>query len=496
MVVYVDYLGPPEVIESVHKWLSSEWKASPLTWASSSEGVRFLGLEIYKGSSGYRMCQWGYLKELLRHHGLAEGPAARTPCPREWLIGEGEFEQIVYDESSLRAAQRITGELLWLSTKSRPDLMHTVATMSSLCLRDPILVEKIGKRALAFLYGTSQYVLMFRGEGEGPHDVKAFSDASFSPSGGRSIGCSLITYNSNPVAWRAGKQSLTSLSTAESELIEAVAATQLLAGVGSLTEEINSEVICRTLLVDNAAAVGLCTDAPGTWRTRHLRVRAGALREAVREGQLSVAHIAGALQKADLGTKAFDAVRLFDLMNQWGLVNYEDGYVAANLGINESTSNVAVNNTARTKLEMVWVSALTRVVLALACLTCPTAAKTVRPPKDKPDLEVTFPWELYGMIFLLVVTGIAVWECVKRVWSKIYPEEIESKEARRLRKLQSAVREELHGMGLAAGPTATSSSRTSSARDLRRYLPTQVTARIYRRHPHRTLQVDWTISLS
>ena len=458
VVVYVDdimYLGPPEVIESIHQWLSSEWTASPLTWASSSEGIRFLGLEIYKGPSCYRMCQWGYLKELLRHHGLAEGPAARTPCPREWLIGEGEFDQTVYDESSLRAAQRITGELLWLSTKSRPDLMHTVATMSSLCLRDPILVERIGKRALAYLYGTSQFMLMFRGEGEGPHDVKAFSDASFSPSGGRSIGCSLITYNYNPVAWRAGKQTLTSLSTAEAELIEAVAAIQLLAGVGSLTEEINDKAINRTLLVDNTAAVGLCTDSPGTWRTRHLRVRAGALREAVREGQLVVSHIAGAYQKADLGTKAFDAVRLFDLMQQWGLVKYDVEPAAPADSSEAAASSTTTSSTTRTRLEVVWVRALTRVVLALACLSQPAAAKTVRPPREKPDLEVTFPWELYGMVFLLVVAGIAMWECVKKIWSRFYPEEVESKEARRLRKLQSAVREELHGIGLSASSSST-----------------------------------------
>ena len=84
----------------------------PLTWASSADGIRFLGLEIYKVKTGYRMCQLGYIRELLRHHGLAEGPGARTPCPREWLIGEGEFEQVAHDEKSLRKAQQMTGELL------------------------------------------------------------------------------------------------------------------------------------------------------------------------------------------------------------------------------------------------------------------------------------------------------------------------------------------------------------------------------------------------
>ncbi|CAE7711468.1 GIP [Symbiodinium sp. CCMP2592] len=461
IVVYVDdilYLGEPSTISDVHAWLSAEWTSSPLTWASDMDGIRFLGLEIYKSKVGYKMCQFGYLRELLRHHDLTNGPGARTPCPREWLIGEGEVEQAVYDEVSLRKAQQMTGELLWLSTKSRPDLMHSVSSMSSLCLRDPILVERIGKRVLAYLFATSQLSLMFFGSSDEPeHSAVAYSDASFSPSGGRSIGCSLITYNGNAVAWRSGRQSLIALSTAESELIEAVAAVHLQAGISSLTSEINASEIHLLLLVDNSAAVGLCTDAPGTWRTRHLRVRAGALRELVREGVLVIRHIPGLLQKADLGTKGFDAVRLFELLELWGLVQNEDDRPRipspAAIPQAETTSKTS-NHVAG--LRVTWVHAVARLAVVLFCLTQPVAGK-----KSKPDIEVNFAWELYGMVFLLVVAGIAIWEVAKKIWGRLYPEEPESREARRLRKLQSAVRDELQGMGLGSQATWSSSSSSS-----------------------------------
>ena len=463
VVVYVDdimYLGEPSTIVDVHAWLSAEWTSSPLTWASDVDGIRFLGLEIYKNKLGYRMCQFGYLRELLRHHDLTNGPGARTPCPREWLIGESEFEQMVYDDRSLRKAQQMTGQLLWLSTKSRPDLMHSVSSMSSLCLRDPILVERIGKRVLAYLFATSQLSLMFFGSSDEPeHSVVAYSDASFSPAGGRSIGCSLITYNSNAVAWRSGRQSLIALSTAESELIEAVAAVQLQAGISSLTNEINDSKIHLLLLVDNSAAVGLCTDSPGTWRTRHLRVRAGALRELVREGILCIRHIPGVLQKADLGTKGFDAVRLFELNELWALVQHEDGrggvFIAAADQQAEASSTASKHVAG---LKVTWVHAVARLAVVLFCLTKPVAGK-----KSKPDIEVNFARELYGMVFILVVAGIAIWEVVKKIWNKLHPDESEPREARRLRKLQSAVREELHGLGLGSQvPWAPSSSSTQA----------------------------------
>ena len=71
------------------------------------------------------------------------------------------------------------------------------------------------------------------------------------------------------------------------------------------------------------------------------------------------------------------------------------------------------------------------------------------------------------MVFLLAVAGITIWEVVKKIWSTLHPEESESREARRLRTLQSAVREELHGVGLGSQTTWASSSSSSQANPMR-----------------------------
>ena len=453
IIVYVDdimYLGRPSVITSIHEWLSSDWTASSLTWASSSDGIRFLGLEVYRRRNGYFMCQLGYLTELLRHHELSSGPGARTPCPREWLLGEVTTEQTTYGEPSLRRAQRLTGELLWLSTKSRPDIMHAAASMSSLCLRDPILVERIGLRALAYLYSTLKVGLMFSCDKEGETKLTAFSDASFSPAGGRSVGSSLVTYRGNPVAWKAGRQSLISLSTAECELIEAVSASQLQLGISMLVEELNDGPPQLLLLVDNSATVSLCNDAPGTWRTRHLRVRAANLREAVREGRIEIRHIAGVYQKADLGTKCFEPARLQELMELWGLMHFDESdKERAENKLASITTPTDVANTVLAGLKKCWACALTRLTAILIFLANPAKAK-----EAQENIQVSFPWELYMTLAVFVVAGIAVWELLKRLWQRLNPEEVESREARRLRKLQAAVRDELQGMGLQGASTA------------------------------------------
>ena len=83
--------------------------------------------------------------------------------------------------------------------------------------------------------------------------------------------------------------------------------------------ELHAEPPKHVLRVDNAAAIGLAREAPGSWKTRHLRIRAAHLQDAVRLRQLRIAHIAGTYQLADLGTQAFDRNRLRLLVDLWGL---------------------------------------------------------------------------------------------------------------------------------------------------------------------------------
>ena len=54
--------------------------------------------------------------------------------------------------------------------------------------------------------------------------LQAYSDASFYPEGSKSHGNFLILLDGSPIFWRAGRQSLVTLSTAESEMTEVIEA--------------------------------------------------------------------------------------------------------------------------------------------------------------------------------------------------------------------------------------------------------------------------------
>ena len=196
--------------------------------------------------------------------------------------------------------------------------MHTVSTMSSWCLRNPSLVERIGLRALGYLKESIGLALIYSPVRTDNY-VEEFSDASFAPQGNRSVGCSLTRYLEQPVAWRAGRQALVSLSVAEAELIETINTTQMAYGISAITEELHQAPAEIVIKVDNAAAVGLSNEAGGSWKTRQLKVRAYHLREAVRLRELRIEHIPGIRQLGDFGTKAFSRPRLQELLILCGL---------------------------------------------------------------------------------------------------------------------------------------------------------------------------------
>ncbi|OLQ09932.1 Copia protein [Symbiodinium microadriaticum] len=464
--IYVDdilYMGEEAAICAVHSWLTQEWKASPLTWASTSSTIRFLGLEIGRTElGGVRVHQRGYIEELLRHHDLWKEKGHTTPCPQEWLLGETEFFEKQHTSEQLRRAQALTGELLWLSGKSRPDLLHTVATMSALCLKDAELVEKIGLRALGYLKNTIDVELYYKPEST-QHVIVGYSDASFAPQGSRSFGCSVACYLNQPISWRCGRQSLIALSVAEAELIEAINAVQMMQGLAAFTGELHDEPPRMQLRVDNSAAVGLSNESAGTWKTRHLRVRAYHLREAVRLKQLSIVHVAGVDQLGDLGTKAFHRPRLQQLLHLWGLRRGEEE--------NEVTPSTL--NSMRTGLNG-SIAILARFVVVLGWLIQGSRAAS----STSSGIEVSMPWDLYGLAVLCIIAAIAVWEAIKWFFEWISlgrkGSVEEARGARRLRRLQQVVQEEvsrydLHDQG-DAGP---STPLSSSARPTMRPSPTR-----------------------
>ena len=323
ILVHVDdllILGSRDTAESFHRWVRGKWGCSDLDKASPHRPLRFLGVDIFEvcddhGVRGYSLSQEGYIDELIRSHALEPSARAVIPLPREW-VKDLPPEETDYEESVLREAQRISGELLWVSQRSRVDVAFSIGLMSSWAVRSPSFVVRIGLRVLSYLANTKSYRLSL--VPDNTNELSLYSDASFAPYGERSISGIVILLGGRCVYWKSRRQTLMSLSTAECELIAACETVTLGQAVESLATDLYRTEVTKVLHVDNLAAITLA-EGSGSQRTRHLRVRAYFLKELIDDKKLTVVHCPGEYQRADALTKALPAPRLRTLSELLGI---------------------------------------------------------------------------------------------------------------------------------------------------------------------------------
>ncbi|CAE7537762.1 GIP, partial [Symbiodinium microadriaticum] len=235
----------------------------------------------------------------------------------EWMVLDPQGYPDTYTAEQLKAAQSVTGELAWLAQRCRPDLSYTVSIMGSLTTKDPVRVATIGRKTMSYLNATKEWKLMFR-SGSRP-ELITYTDSSYSPEGERSHSGAVVFWANCPVAWKSGRQSLVTTSSAETELLAASEGATLTYSIDAMLNDVGVEPTAREIRVDNTAAVTLASEEGGSWRTRHLKVRAAALRQRLQDGWARITHCPGEWQLADGLTKILASKRMEMLMAGWGL---------------------------------------------------------------------------------------------------------------------------------------------------------------------------------
>ena len=88
-------------------------------------------------------------------------------------------------------------------------------------------------------------------------------------------------------------------------------------------EEAAGNHYVRQLLTDSSSAMAIASEGSGSWRTRHLRVRAFNLRWRLEDQSWSTHHVPGIRMLADVGTKALSGKRMEELRALWKLEGLE-----------------------------------------------------------------------------------------------------------------------------------------------------------------------------
>jgi len=265
--------------------------------------------------------QTEYAKELLSRSGMSTANAAFTPLP-----GTANLSPALQDEDVLNpvdhADYRSTiGGLLYLSVCTRPDLAFPVSALARHLHAPTPRHAALLKRLLRYLAGSLSLGLHYPfTDSCTPSSLRAFADADW---GGcldsrKSTTGFVITVNDAPVHWRSKRQTLISLSSANSEYIALSSCGQVLTWIRRLFWEIANQkpwddevtFAATAVAVDSTAAGAIATDAQISARNKHIEIKTHHVREMIQNGLIELFYVPTKLQAADVLTKIVPAETL------------------------------------------------------------------------------------------------------------------------------------------------------------------------------------------
>ena len=422
LLVYVDDMmitSTPAIITDVISELGKKWELSTPEMLEDGN-VHYRGVEIQKVDKGVVVHQRSYTQELLSRYpdkGGADVPALKLP---EAMPLDKQ------DPQKVRSAQQIAGELLWLSGLTRPEIQFAVGTISRTISINAEEALAMGTQVIKYLrryptrglwYGTTGMSWGEEGDLSQPmstNSLVGFCDASFAPTGSRSLQSTLAYYNGGLVAWSATRQGLTTLSTAEAELVGITSLFNDLSALEPLVREINGSPVTLRMHSDSQAAIAICSTQSNNWRTRHLRIRASYVRDALESGKYSLHHICGTSMTADIGTKPLPAPRFQQLVHSLGMASLSELV----------TTKVPPGSVREEAIKAILVS------LVVASLIQPAEGHQEEVLEENQPLA---PIDWQFVLFLVVVTigcwevfkvvatwfSARVWWCMHSFWSSI-----------------------------------------------------------------------------
>ena len=279
-------------------------------------GLRhFLGTSLIRNGRRAWLSQKQYLESILIRFGMQNCKPVNTPMCTDISISDNSpsVDQTLYQE--------MIGALLYLSTRTRPDVSAAVNILSR-NTSDPRQEHLTAvKRVLRYLKGTIDFALKI---GSSPSGLIAFADADW---GGdnvdrKSTSGFVLQFADTSISWRTTKQKLVALSTAEAEFISASEACKELVWLRHLLQELNAEQLGSTVLFeDNQTAIHWATE--GVRHAKHVAIRKNYLLEQVNTGIVNIKYCPSEYMTADIFTKPLLRKTFERLRSRLGVISMD-----------------------------------------------------------------------------------------------------------------------------------------------------------------------------
>lgn len=274
----------------------------------------FLGMEINKTENEIIVKQESYANKVLKKFNMLEANATKTPIVSNddsMEIQEKQREKINFPY------REAVGSLLYLSSKTRPDISYAVS-FESRSLNEPKTQDIANvKRTMRYLKGDPSNGLIYRSD-SCAKKLEAYSDADYAGDlkTRRSTTGFIIFYCGAPIAWCSRRQPIVALSSTEAEFIAAADCVKELLYLRTLLMELTGDNIDCIVKIDNLSAINLIKNGVVNKRSKHIDVRYYFIHEKFTEGLIKIEHCETNVQLADIFTKPLSKEKFENLKNK------------------------------------------------------------------------------------------------------------------------------------------------------------------------------------
>jgi histone deacetylase 1/2 len=275
----------------------------------------FLGIEVNHLPSGsLLLTQSKYIRDLLNRTNMLESSPVTSPMQSTCKLSK-DGSAALSDPFTYRS---VVGALQY-ATLTRPEISFAVNKVCQFMSR-PLEVHWVAvKRILRYLKGTiNRGLLLSPASTTQLPSLKAFCDADWAsdPDDRRSTSGAGIYFGPNLISWWSRKQPVVARSSTEAEYRSLAHATAELLWVQTLLTELNVSFAAPVIYCDNLSAVSLAHNPILHARTKHMEIDLFFVREKVLSKQLSVLHIPGTDQWADVLTKPLSSAKFLELRSK------------------------------------------------------------------------------------------------------------------------------------------------------------------------------------
>lgn len=215
----------------------------------------------------------------------------------------------------------IVGALQY-ATITRPEICYAVNKVCQF-IAHPLDTHWLAvKRILRYLKGTISSGLLFTPASPAqPFCLQAYCDADWAanPDDRRSTSGSAVYLGPNLISWWSKKQTVVARSSAEAEYRSLAHTTAEVLWVQTLLTELKVPFTTPAIFCDNQSTVAMAHNPVLHARTKHMEIDLFFVREKVLNKTLTVCHIPGVDQKADVLTKPLSSSRFLELRSKLNL---------------------------------------------------------------------------------------------------------------------------------------------------------------------------------